>query len=326
MIKKYGFTQFSLPEFEKWLKNLQVTRNIRTIQQHHTWAPSYKSCTSKNQLELTRNMKHFHVAERGWSDIGQHFSTYPDGSIVTGRSMEKSPACIYGNNSGSICIEHVGNFDKNKDAMTEEHTRTIVGMTAALCKRFNIVPSTDHIVYHHWFNLKTGARNNGKGFNKSCPGTAFFGGNSVASAEANFIPMVEMVMKGKTGKPNKALQFYAKINTETLNVRKASSARSAKVGVVFLGAIVRVYEEEKGWYKISKSNDEWISGRYADVVKYGTITASVLNVRSGPNKDFPVVEKILKGQEVVVEAEKDGWSKISISNKWVSSKYVEMLD
>lgn len=324
MKTKSGFTLFTLPEFEKWLSKLQVKRTIRTIQQHHTWSPSYATFNNKNQFDLCINMRRYHVDERGWADIGQHFTTFADGTIVYGRDIEKSPACIFGNNSGSICIEHVGNFDFNKDVMTEPHKNTIIGMTAAMCKRFNLVPDNARIVYHHWFNLSSGVRNNGTGQNKSCPGTAFFGGNSVASADQNFLPLVAAAIKGKTGKPNKSLLFYAKIKTEVLNVRSGSSAKQKKIGQVNLGAIVRVYEEEDGWYKISKSNEEWIFGRYADKVSFGNITANTLNVRSGPGKNFPVIETLPKGQEVVVIETMEDWSRISMANKWVSSKYVDL--
>jgi hypothetical protein len=54
----------------------------------------------------------------------------------------------------------------------------------------------DHVVYHAWYNLDTGARDNLDGKkvdkqHKTCPGTGWFGGNSVQSAQANFIPLVQ---------------------------------------------------------------------------------------------------------------------------------------
>ncbi len=216
MLKKHGLTQFTLEEFKSWLQKLQVKRTIRAIQQHHTWSPHYNMCSDANQFALCVNMRHFHVDERGWSDIGQTFTTFPDGCIIYCRDIEKSPACIYGNNSGSICIEHIGNFDRNKDTMTDSHKATIIGMTAALCDRFNLAANDRNIVYHHWFNLNTGLRNNGTGFNKSCPGSDFFGGNSVASAEANFFPLVRAIMQNIEPATNSSLRFYAKVTASLL--------------------------------------------------------------------------------------------------------------
>jgi len=66
-------------------------------------------------------MKHHHVATNGWSDIGQNFSIFPDGTIMTGRPFNTTPACILGNNGRAICIENVGDFDSWRDTMTANH-------------------------------------------------------------------------------------------------------------------------------------------------------------------------------------------------------------
>jgi len=194
MTSKLGFTKLSISEFEQWIANLKVAKTILYIQQHHTWNPSYISFKNDNHFELQLAMKNYHVNNHGWMDIGQHFTTFPDGSILTGRSLEQTPACIFGFNANAICIENLGNFDLGKDTMTAAHKETIVRMTAALCKKFNIPVNSQKIVYHHWFNLSTGERNNGTKNNKTCPGTNFFGGNKVADCEKNFLPLVEGVL------------------------------------------------------------------------------------------------------------------------------------
>ena len=66
------------------------------IQQHHTFIPSYIHFTGMNHFDWQLVMKKYHVNENGWADIGEHFAIFPDGEIVTGRSMETSPACIRG--------------------------------------------------------------------------------------------------------------------------------------------------------------------------------------------------------------------------------------
>jgi predicted component of type VI protein secretion system len=87
-------------------------------------------------------------------------------------------------------LEHLGNFDSGKDVMLAEQRETIIQMTAILCRRFNIPVNTQSIVYHHWFNLSTGQRNDGSSNNKSCPGTNFFGGNKVIDCSTNFLPLI----------------------------------------------------------------------------------------------------------------------------------------
>ena len=190
MTKKFGLVKWSIGEFEEWLNSFHLARTVFVIQQHHTFSPSYAHFNGSNHFELQQGMKNYHVSHNGWSDIGQHFSTFPDGTILSGRSLEQSPVCIKGQNTNSICLEHLGNFDSGKDVMLAEQRETIIQMTAILCRRFNIPVNTQSIVYHHWFNLSTGQRNDGSSNNKSCPGTNFFGGNKVIDCSTNFLPLI----------------------------------------------------------------------------------------------------------------------------------------
>ena len=167
MQTKYGFTQLTISEFETWLFSLKLARTILKVQEHHTFSPSYAQFKGNNHFEIQKGMKNYHVNHNGWEDMGQHFSIFPDGTILTGRSLEKSPACITGQNANSICIENVGNFDIGGDSMTQLQKEAIVSVTALLCKRFNLSVNSNSIVYHHWFNLSSGERNNGTKNNKS---------------------------------------------------------------------------------------------------------------------------------------------------------------
>lgn len=184
------FKLLTVAEFEVWLNSRKCKRVIRIIQNHHTYLPDYKSFNGTNHLALLKGMENYHVNNNGWSEIAQTFTTFPDGKIAVCRDIDKIPAGIKGANKNGICIEHLGNFDAGKDTMTSEHKECIISLNALLCKRFKLKADTDHIVYHHWYDLKSGLRRNGAGSTKSCPGTAFFGGNSVISARQNFIPLI----------------------------------------------------------------------------------------------------------------------------------------
>jgi hypothetical protein len=190
MTKKFGLVKWSIREFEEWLNSIQLARTVLVIQQHHTFSPCYDDFNGSNHFELQQGMKNYHISHNGWSDIGQHFSTFPDGSILSGRPLEQAPVCIKGQNTTSICLEHLGNFDSGKDDMLAKQRETIIQMTAILCRRFNIPVNTQSIVYHHWFNLSTGQRNDGSSNNKSCPGTNFFGGNKVIDCSTYFLPLI----------------------------------------------------------------------------------------------------------------------------------------
>ncbi|MDQ0639624.1 hypothetical protein QF042_003189 [Pedobacter sp. W3I1] len=325
MTSKFGFTKMDISEFETWISNLRVARTILHIQEHHTWSPSYINFKGNNHFDLQQGMKSYHVSHNGWMDIGQHFTTFPDGTILTGRSLESTPACILGFNTNAICIENLGDFDTGKDSMTAEHKNTIVRITAALCKKFGIAVNSNKVVYHHWFNLTTGVRNNGTGNNKSCPGTNFFGGNKVENCNQNFLPLVSAALNGAAPQPAQNIIKYAAVTADSLNIREDANAQSKKVTgaePATLGAILRVYEEKNGWYKISASQQNWVNGSFTKDVTRATVNATTLNVRSGPGTNFPKVSALTKNQEVFIVEESNGWCKISSDNKWVKKEFL----
>lgn len=327
METKYGFTKMTIAEFETWLTTLKLARTVLTVQQHHTWSPGYTHFKGTNHFELQKGMKNHHVNNNGWSDIGQHFTSFPDGTILTGRSLETTPACIYGQNSNSICIEHLGNFDNGGDDMTPAHKETIVRMTAKICSKFSIPVDTNKVLYHHWFDLGTGQRNNGTKNNKSCPGTNFFGGNKVEHCIANFLPLVQARTKAPApnGTNNPPIQKYVCVNAATLNVRTGPGTAHAKATdrqAATLGAILRVFESKNGWYRISGSQQHWVAGLYTIEVRRATVNADTLNVRSGPGINFPKLGAYTKGYEVFICKEKDAWCQVSMDEKWVSKSYL----
>jgi N-acetylmuramoyl-L-alanine amidase len=186
------FILLDLNEFEGWLADQKVTRRIALVQQHHTFIPAYRHFKGDNHFALCQSMERAH-RERGFAEIAQQFTTYPDGRIMVGRSLNTIPAGIKGANGNGICIEHIGNFNTGGDKMSEAHRATILQMNKLLLKRFKLQANDQTIVYHHWYDLTLGKRiaKEGTGNTKTCPGTNFFGGNTIAAANANFIPLLK---------------------------------------------------------------------------------------------------------------------------------------
>jgi uncharacterized protein YraI len=322
MQTRNGFTLMSLAEFEAWIAAQRVARTVLTLQQHHTWSPAYAQFTGRNHFELQAAMKRHHVTNNGWGDIGQHFTTFPDGTIMTGRSLEQTPACIKGQNANSLCVEHLGNFDTGRDTMSAAHRASIIGMSGAICRRFAIPVTVDRIVYHHWFHLDTGARTNGSGNTKTCPGTAFFGGNSVDAAQRSFLPHIRRYLGGAaaaTPTPPPAGMRYGVVTTDTLNVRRGPDGGAAKLNAVTLGSILRIHDERNGWLRISSSQQEWVSARFVSPVERATVNTDTLNVRSGPGKDFGKLAALARNQEVFVHERSHGWCRIGLESRWVSA-------
>lgn len=328
METKYGFTLMTITEFENWIVKQQVARTIILVQQHHTAIPSYIHFTGSNHFERQRSMQDDHKVRIPTDVIAQHFTIFPDGKICTGRTLERAPACLKGANQNGICFEYFGNFDKGGDTMTSEQRDSILRATAAVVKRFNIPVTTNGIVYHHWYDLGTGQRKNGAGSTKSCPGTNFFGGNKVEDCEANFIPLIRNLVSGTPPPSSKPILKYGSVTTGTLTIRNKPSGDNTSsmiIGITLFGSILRIYEERNKWYKISASKNEWVYSNFVKDVKRATIKATSLNVRSGPSKDYPKIESILQGEEVFEYESENGWSKISIEDKWVSTDHLSFV-
>lgn len=202
-----GFKAFDKNSFKEYIENLKVSRSVKLLQLHHTYSPSYTQFTGNNHEKLQQSMKNHHANTNGWADIGQHFTIFPDGIIMTGRSIESNPAGIYGANSGAICIECLGNFDKGGDTMNDAQKEAIVAVIKVLLNKFSLSAASD-ITYHSWWSArgkKLGTYTEGKSV-KSCPGTNFFGGNTKEAYRNNLMPLVESY------KSEKALQKIESIN------------------------------------------------------------------------------------------------------------------
>lgn len=185
------FVLLNQAEFPGWLAMQGVKRKISLVQQHHTYIPAYKHFDGTNHFKLCTSMEKSHI-ERGFSEIGQNFTTFPDGTIMVCRNINTNPAGIKGANSNGICIEHLGNFDLNNDIMTLAQRQIIINVTRDLLAYFKLQASENTVIYHHWYDLNIGKRivNEGTGTTKSCPGTAFFGGNTVADFKNNLLPLL----------------------------------------------------------------------------------------------------------------------------------------
>lgn len=336
MKKRSGFTLMNREEFKTWVLKQVVNRKINMIQNHHTYLPDYKNFDGKNHFEKVKGMRWYHIYKAKMDDIAQQVTTFPDGMIMVGhRSMETPPAGIRGNNDFGICIEHLGNFDKGGDEMTDEHKKTIIFVNAVLNLKFALKPNTDHNVYHHWYNLRSGNRTNGDKNSKSCPGTNFFGGNKVEDAKKHLIPKINKVLKGfpeykKTFddiKVEKPIMYAMVVRAKNLNVRSGPGVKHRRMGRLEAGTLVSVFEKHKRWSRIS-TDDRWVSSYYLEEIRMGVVIdedPKGLNVRTGPGSKFRKLDALLKGTEVRIHEEKNKWLRIDYIDKWVYGKYVKDL-
>lgn len=261
MEKKGKFIRLTVSEFADWLQANRFDRQIKVLQNHHTYIPNYSHFKNNNHFALCQSMERAHL-ERGFAEIAQNLTTFPDGQLVLCRSFNTIPAGIKGANQQGLCLEHVGNFDKGGDVMSSIQRDAIVAINALLLRRFGLPCDTDHLVYHHWWDLNTGKRTNGTGSTKSCPGTAFFGGNSVQAAREHFLPLIQAQLPPVAASAASPVLFHGEVNTASLRVRDKASQAGAVLGSVANGALLAVYQQQNGWYRIHPSAQRWVSGRF----------------------------------------------------------------
>ena len=223
----------TVEKFKSYISGCKITRKISKVQLHHTYSPSYKNFDGSNHLKLQEGMKNYHVKTNCWSDIAQHFTIFPDGKIMTGRSLNVSPAGIYGANTGAICIECIGNFDKGGDTMTDAQKNAIVAVVKMLADNFKLDVSKD-VVYHAWYTSTGTALGDyikGKS-SKTCPGTNFFGGNTLSAYRSNLQPLIEKYDKDK----KKMLESGNDIVWELMNGKLKVEINEVKLAVNALDA------------------------------------------------------------------------------------------
>ena len=272
----YGFTEFeTLNEFKSWLNKQNVTRKVTRLQVHHMWMPDYSCWPKDNPLRRQKNTKDYHINHNKWGNIAQHFSIFPDGHIVTGRSLNSTPIGITGWNTNAICIEIYGNFDKGKDNMTEAQKKAVIGLYGELCKKFKLTPSTSTIRPHCWFTAGgtyIGDYSSSRSA-KTCPGTNFMGiGNTKKAFVNEFYPMIKKYINGEsTSKVKEPVQTSKyttgvyRVNTDDLNVREKATSDSKKVGVVHKGDAYTITKISGNWGFL-KSQIGWIHLGYCKKV------------------------------------------------------------
>ena len=276
MKKAYGFTEFeSIAEFRTWLKKQKVYRTITRLQVHHMWLPDYSCWAKDNALRRQKNTKDFHIHTNHWDDIAQHFSVYPNGHIVTGRSLNKTPIGIRGWNTNAICVEIYGNFDKGHDKMTAKQKEAVIGLYGELCKKFDIPVNSTHIRPHAWFTAGgtfLGDYSPSRSA-KSCPGTNFMGIGNTRKAFVKFYKMIKEYMNGKKEEPKdeKFKPYIAKPTVDDLNCRKGAGTEYDVECAIDKDTAITIVAEVKakdGGIWLKAKSGYYVNKKYMKFVKY----------------------------------------------------------
>lgn len=137
MAWEYGKLFDDVNSFLSYL-SVNLRSKITEVHVHHTLRPDHKSFNGKNHRALQDGMKRFHVKARGFQDIAQHLTVYPDGSVMTGRNPNVPPASAQGYNDSDpdkqhpFMFEMVGNFDRGHDTLEGKQLESAILITKFL--------------------------------------------------------------------------------------------------------------------------------------------------------------------------------------------------
>ena len=121
-----------------------------------------------------------------------------------------------------------------------------------------------------------------------------------------------------------APQFAVEVTASRLNVR--NRVMGSILGQVDQGDRLVVTAQSGSWLQIDwGGRSAWISSSYArrTAATIDVVTASYLNVRSGPSTGYSVMGSARGGQGLVVLQRRSGWNLVQFDSRagWVSSSY-----
>jgi len=158
------FVQLTREEFADLLARFPFQRQIDSVHMHHTWQPRQRDFRG---VETIIGMWRFHTTPtsrggRGFSDIAQHISIAPDGTIWTGRDWNRPPASAVGFNGkssvGPFMFEIIGNFDQGQERLEGAQLETVLDVIALVQQNFGL--ATETLRFHRQMSTK------------SCPGSS----------------------------------------------------------------------------------------------------------------------------------------------------------
>ncbi len=148
------FHPLDVNAFKLLVERFSFRRRIDAVHLHHTWRPNHAQYRGHDTI---LGMWRFHTQNQGWSDIAQHISIAPDGTIWTGRDWNRRPASASGFNGndtvGPFMIEMIGDFDRGKDRFEGAQKAAALEVIAAIQARWDLPERS--LKFHNALSSKT---------------------------------------------------------------------------------------------------------------------------------------------------------------------------
>ena len=106
----------------------------------------------KTAAEKTAELKRWHVEERGWRNLGYHYTIDRDGTITEGRPMSENGAHTKGRNKNTCGVALFGGFgstsnDRFNENFTPEQMASLQQLIADLMNTYPITKVSGHNQY-----------------------------------------------------------------------------------------------------------------------------------------------------------------------------------
>lgn len=102
--------------------------------------------------DKVNEIRRWHVSDRKWSDIGYHYLIDRNGTVATGRPVEKIGAHVQGHNTGTIGVCLIGGHGSSETDQFSQHftahqDKALRHLLADLQHRYKIRKVTGHNQY-----------------------------------------------------------------------------------------------------------------------------------------------------------------------------------
>ena len=130
---------------------------------------------------------------------------------------------------------------------------------------------------------------------------------------------------------------YVQIASSSLRMRSGPSTSYDIIDMTYRDEIYPVLGESEGWFQIRKDGRTgWVGASFVHRIGEDTgvsnirlrVTASALNVRTGPSTSYDRIGQVTSGEVFLLQEHQGGWHKIHYHGMegWVSGDFTEILD
>lgn len=148
------FYHLTVQEFARALDRFPFTRRVNAVHMHHTWRPDHREYRGHDSIVA---MWRYHTQVSSWSDMPQHITIAPDGTIWSGRNWDRLPVSASGHNgnrtAGPFMFAMIGDFGFGRDPFEGKQREAAIQVIVLIQKKFNL--PAESLLFHRQMSART---------------------------------------------------------------------------------------------------------------------------------------------------------------------------